>query len=72
MDKMSLKQRSALKATLMRVAALHPHGVLMCGAVILQADTARAQSEQASSVHPNRYKINRAQSANRREIRGMA
>ena len=31
MDKMSLKQRSALKATLMRVAALHPHGVLMCG-----------------------------------------
>lgn len=28
---MSLKQRSALKATLMRVAALHPHGVLMYG-----------------------------------------
>lgn len=28
---MSLSQRSALKATLMRVAALHPHGVLMCG-----------------------------------------
>lgn len=28
---MSLKQRSALKATLMRVAALHPKGVLMCG-----------------------------------------
>ena len=31
MDKLSLIQRSALKATLMRVAALHPHGVLMCG-----------------------------------------
>lgn len=31
MDKMTLSQRSALKATLMRVAALHPHGVLMCG-----------------------------------------
>lgn len=31
MDKLSLRQRSALKATLMRVAALHPHGVLMCG-----------------------------------------
>ena len=31
MDKMSLSQRSALKATLMRVAALHPHGVLMYG-----------------------------------------
>ena len=31
MDKLSLKQRSALKATLMRVAALHPRGVLMCG-----------------------------------------
>ena len=31
MDKMSLSQRSALKATLMRVAALHPGGVLMCG-----------------------------------------
>lgn len=31
MDKISLKQRSALKATLMRVAALHPHGVLMYG-----------------------------------------
>lgn len=31
MDKLSLKQRSALKATLMRVAALHPGGVLMCG-----------------------------------------
>lgn len=28
---MSLSQRSALKATLMRVAALHPHGVLMYG-----------------------------------------
>lgn len=28
---MTLSQRSALKATLMRVAALHPHGVLMCG-----------------------------------------
>lgn len=28
---MSLSQRSALKATLMRVAALHPGGVLMCG-----------------------------------------
>lgn len=31
MDKLSLRQRSALKATLMRVAALHPGGVLMCG-----------------------------------------
>lgn len=31
MDKLSLKQRSALKATLMRVAALNPRGVLMCG-----------------------------------------
>lgn len=31
MDKLSLKQRNALKATLMRVAALHPGGVLMCG-----------------------------------------
>lgn len=31
MDKISLRQRSALKATLMRVAALHPHGVLMYG-----------------------------------------
>ena len=31
MDKLTLSQRSALKATLMRVAALHPHGVLMCG-----------------------------------------
>ena len=31
MDKMTLSQRSALKATLMRVAALHPHGVLMYG-----------------------------------------
>lgn len=31
MDKLSLRQRSALKATLMRVAALHPKGVLMCG-----------------------------------------
>lgn len=31
MDKLSLRQRSALKATLLRVAALHPHGVLMCG-----------------------------------------
>ena len=31
MDKMSLKQRSALKATLMRVAALHPKGVLIYG-----------------------------------------
>lgn len=31
MDKLSLRQRSALKATLMRVAALHPEGVLMCG-----------------------------------------
>ena len=31
MDKLSLKQHSALKATLMRVAALHPRGVLMCG-----------------------------------------
>lgn len=31
MDKLSLRQRSALKATLMRVAALHPHGVLMYG-----------------------------------------
>ena len=28
---MTLSQRSALKATLMRVAALHPHGVLMYG-----------------------------------------
>ena len=28
---MTLSQRSALKATLMRVAALHPSGVLMCG-----------------------------------------
>lgn len=28
---MTLSQRSALKATLMRVAAIHPHGVLMCG-----------------------------------------
>ena len=28
---MTLSQRSALKATLMRVAALHPGGVLMCG-----------------------------------------
>lgn len=28
---MTLSQRSALKATLMRVAALHPKGVLMCG-----------------------------------------
>ena len=31
MDRMTLKQRNALKATLMRVAALHPAGVLMCG-----------------------------------------
>lgn len=31
MDKITLSQRSALKATLLRVAALHPHGVLMCG-----------------------------------------
>lgn len=31
MDKLTLKQRNALKATLMRVAALHPAGVLMCG-----------------------------------------
>lgn len=31
MGKMTLSQRSALKATLMRVAALHPEGVLMCG-----------------------------------------
>ena len=31
MSKMSLSQRSALKATLMRVASLHPDGVLMCG-----------------------------------------
>ena len=31
MDKMTLRQRNALKATLMRVAALHPAGVLMCG-----------------------------------------
>ena len=31
MGKMSLIQRSALKATLMRVAALHPAGVLMYG-----------------------------------------
>lgn len=31
MDKLTLSQRSALKATLMRVAALQPHGVLMCG-----------------------------------------
>ena len=31
MDKLSLNQRSALKATLMRVAALHPKGVLMYG-----------------------------------------
>lgn len=31
MDKMTLSQRSALKATLMRVAALHPKGVLMYG-----------------------------------------
>lgn len=31
MDKLSLKQRSALKATLLRVAALHPNGVLMYG-----------------------------------------
>ena len=28
---MTLSQRSALKATLMRVAALHPHGVLIYG-----------------------------------------
>ena len=31
MDKLTLRQRNALKATLMRVAALHPSGVLMCG-----------------------------------------
>lgn len=31
MDKLSLTQRSALKATLNRVAALHPKGVLMYG-----------------------------------------
>ena len=31
MDRITLSQRSALKATLMRVAALHPKGVLMCG-----------------------------------------
>ena len=31
MDRLTLKQRNALKATLMRVAALHPSGVLMCG-----------------------------------------
>ena len=31
MDRLTLKQRNALKATLMRVAALHPAGVLMCG-----------------------------------------
>ena len=31
MDKLTLSQRSALKATLLRVAALHPEGVLMCG-----------------------------------------
>lgn len=31
MDRMTLSQRSALKATLMRVAALHPKGVLMYG-----------------------------------------
>lgn len=31
MDKMTLSQRSALKATLMRLAALHPKGVLMYG-----------------------------------------
>lgn len=31
MDKLSLRKRSALKATLLRVAALNPHGVLMCG-----------------------------------------
>ena len=31
MDKLSLSQRRALKATLIRVAALHPGGVLMCG-----------------------------------------
>lgn len=31
MDKLSLSQRSALKATLLRVAALHPKGVLMYG-----------------------------------------
>ncbi len=31
MGKMSLHKRYALKATLMRVAALHPAGVLMCG-----------------------------------------
>ena len=28
---MTLSQRSALKATIMRVAALHPHGVLIYG-----------------------------------------
>lgn len=28
---MTISQRSALKATLMRVAALHPHGVLIYG-----------------------------------------
>lgn len=31
MDRLTLKQRNALKATLMRVADLHPEGVLMCG-----------------------------------------
>ena len=31
MDRMTLSQRSALKATIMRVAALHPHGVLIYG-----------------------------------------
>ena len=31
MDRMTLSQRSALKATLMRVAAQNPKGVLMCG-----------------------------------------
>ena len=31
MDRMTISQRSALKATLMRVAALHPHGVLIYG-----------------------------------------
>lgn len=31
MDKLTLNQRSALKATLNRVAALHPKGVLMYG-----------------------------------------
>ena len=31
MDRMTLSQRSALKATIMRVAALHPKGVLMYG-----------------------------------------